>query len=47
MKIAILDDYQQVARSLADWWLDNPQCSAGEIEEYLMNLMLGGLRAPA
>ena len=44
---ALAEAFLGAARSLADWWLDNPQCSAGEIEEYLMNLMLGGLRAPA
>ena len=41
---ALPEAFLGAARGLADWWLDNPQCSAEEIAEQLMNLLLGGLR---
>jgi len=41
---ALAEAFLGSARSLADWWLDNPQVEADTIADQLMDLMLTGLR---
>ena len=44
---ALAEAFLGAARSLADWWLDNPQVAADTIADQLMDLTLIGLRGLA